>query len=238
MHNNRLKNEVKIHNQRYQKKEGGRKESLFYFALFNIYKDSKKIIDKNIHHDSKVLEIGCGIAQNTPISTTKFNYVGIDCSKTAINKCKRKFKSNQNYKFIEDDAHNLSFLNKTFDFTYGVGVLHHLNLDSAINEIKRVTKSNNIMFLEPLNGNPLLMLYRYLTPSSRSPDEKPLSSKDLELINKKLNGVDIHYYGLTTLLLALFHSKRIYNFLFYVDSMLSKISFLRPFFWAVIIKKK
>jgi SAM-dependent methyltransferase len=83
------------------------------------------------------------------------------------------------------DAHKLPFPDATFDFVYGVAILHHLDFPVALAEIARVTKpGGRILFVEPLRLNPVAQLVRLLTPKARTPDELPLAREELRIIEK------------------------------------------------------
>lgn len=71
---------------------------------------------------------------------------------------------------------------------YGAGILHHLDLETALNEINRVLKPDGIAtFFEPLDINPIGKLVRYFTPDARTEDEKPFSYKELKVLRKHFN---------------------------------------------------
>ena len=64
----------------------------------------------------------------------------------------------------------------SFDIAYGSGILHHLNLNKSLNELKRILKKDGkIIFIEPMATNPFINLYRKFTPNARTSDEHPLS---------------------------------------------------------------
>ncbi|MFQ5598018.1 MAG: class I SAM-dependent methyltransferase, partial [Nitrospiria bacterium] len=67
--------------------------------------------------------------------------------------------------FIVADAHCLPFKTERFDIVYGMGVLHHLDNDGASKEIYRVMKNQGKgLFKEPFGLNPIIGLYRLVTP--------------------------------------------------------------------------
>ena len=135
---------------------------------------------------SHVLDYGCGWGEGS------FKYIGagasvtgIDISKKFIDKANESaIKNNINpdrYQFMVMDAHNLEFDDAKFDYVIGFGIIHHLEQDKALREIYRVLKKGGeALFIEPLADNPLLKLFRILTPAARTVDEMPLSSKDLK----------------------------------------------------------
>ncbi|MGZ3733302.1 MAG: class I SAM-dependent methyltransferase, partial [Parachlamydiaceae bacterium] len=81
---------------------------------------------------------------------------------------------------IAMDCEDLKFAEGEFDAIYGRAILHHLNFEKAMSEIRRVLKEGGVaVFIEPLGMNPLINLYRKLTPGRRTPHEKPLNLLDL-----------------------------------------------------------
>ena len=94
------------------------------------------------------------------------------------------------------DAHHLELPDESVDLVYGAGILHHLNFEEAIAEIRRVLKpSGRCMFSEGLRLNPVAMLVRYLTPHARTPDECPLGLRELRIVRRYFRTRN-HYYQL------------------------------------------
>jgi SAM-dependent methyltransferase len=66
----------------------------------------------------------------------------------------------------------LYFKENTFDLDFNDSILHHLDFIAALNEIKRVLKSDGIiMFSKPLGINPVGGIIRFLTPKARTVDK-------------------------------------------------------------------
>jgi SAM-dependent methyltransferase len=87
-----------------------------------------------------------------------------------------------------------------FDFVYGNGVLHHVDLDLARRELARVMKRGGTgCFIEPLTYNPAIEVYRRLADTVRTPDEKPLSFRDIERFKETFDHVSHREFWLTTL---------------------------------------
>lgn len=120
------------------------------------------------------------------------------------------------------DAHHLEFEDNSFDFVFGSGILHHLDLDTALNEISRVLKPNGIMlFTEPLNINPVSKIVRILTPEARTEDERPFGFGELKLLEERFI-TSISYGQLVSVPLGILS-----RFLFKTpDNMLMKKAFL------------
>lgn len=77
----------------------------------------------------------------------------------------------------------LTYADESFDIAIGFAILHHLDLDAGLPELRRVLKpGGQAVFGEPLASNPLIRLYRRLTPQFRTPDEAPL---DLEEVRRR-----------------------------------------------------
>lgn len=93
-------------------------------------------------------------------------------------------------------AEYLGFADATFDYVFGHSVLHHTDLRIARAEVRRVLKpGGKAVFLEPLDHNPLLNLFRRLTPWRRTPTEKPLSLTDIQFFAEPFaRGVHSEFY--------------------------------------------
>jgi len=84
--------------------------------------------------------------------------------------------------FSVRDAHATGFPPAFFDYVFGNGILHHLELEKAYREIARVLKpGGSAFFMEAMANHPLVMLIRKATPDARSVDEKPLTIDQIDL---------------------------------------------------------
>ena len=112
-------------------------------------------------------------------------------------------------KFFIGDAKKIKYDNNKFDIVYGTGILHHLKMSTSVEEIYRVLKpGGSFLFIEPLGTNPIINLYRNLTPKSRSDDEHPLVKNDLNLIKEKFFKTNIKYYGFFLLITFTFKNAK------------------------------
>jgi ubiquinone/menaquinone biosynthesis C-methylase UbiE len=158
-----------------------------YFYIRRRYQLIKEMMQ--YAQDKKVLEIGSTawtvwLENNSilPSSLTCINIseaelqTGIDSAVNTTN-CPD---------FILMDAHDLQFEDGTFDFVFGDAILHHLNMGPALDEIFRVLKPNGkILFVEPLDINPVGKLVRCLTKKARTSDEQALRLCDIAEIKKR-----------------------------------------------------
>lgn len=141
------------------------------------------------------------------------------------------------------DAHSLEFPDSSIDIVYGRAILHHLEFERGIEEIKRVLKPGGfITFSEPLRPNPIAKLIRVLTPNARTSDERALGFAELRLLKKHFQ-VKNRYFQLVA-----FPASVVSGFLFEnpvnwltlaadrIDLFIERfLPFLRPFFRFVII---
>jgi SAM-dependent methyltransferase len=102
------------------------------------------------------------------------------------------------------DGENLPFPDQSFDGVWGNAILHHLDLARAGRELHRVLKVGGVaVFCEPWGGNPLLSFARRRLPypgKDRTPDEKPLTGKDLESLQKVFPHLEIEGFQLLGML--------------------------------------
>lgn len=196
----------------------------------------------------KILDLGCGHGEGSLALLERGASVsGIDISQNyiddAISIADRAGFSNKNYSFSVMDAHALTFENETFDLVIGRGILHHLDLPVSLGEINRVLKKGGrALFKEPLAANPLLKLFRILTPKSRTVDEKPLTSSDLESIAKRWDTRST-YYGLvsapvamlTSILLRPFPGNFLLKIADWIELRLANMPAVNPFHQYVLL---
>ena len=236
--------EKNFHN-KLQSKNKGRFENIFYKAIYNSSEDFFTYLEDNAKN-SEILDYGCGIGSFIE-KVIKYNpkkIIGIDISEISINKAKKKseeLKINVDYRV--DNCEKTSFDNNSFDIVYGTGILHHLQTDKCLDEIYRILKSNgNLIFIEPLGTNPIINLYRKLTPNSRSKDEHPLVNQDFKYIKKKFIDTKIKYYGFLTLIFFPFYRSpnrsKLFRLLAALDQYLFKLKFFQLFAWSVLVVAK
>lgn len=82
-------------------------------------------------------------------------------------------------------AEQLPFPTEAFDYVFANGVLHHVDIPTTIQEIKRVLKPQGQgFFIEPIPYNPLINIYRKVAHEVRTPDERPLDFQDMSKIRQ------------------------------------------------------
>ena len=233
--------EKKFHNE-LQSRPNGRFENIFYKSLFNLSEDFFKSL-KSFCSGADVLDFGCGTGGCLK-KVLEFNprkITGIDISEVSIEKAKKSIASlEKNLELLVDNCEKTKFEDNTFDLVYGTGILHHLNIELCLKEIKRILKpGGKFLFIEPLGTNPLIRLYRKLTPNSRSIDEHPLVDNDFNLINDHFNKIKVKYYGFLTLVFFPFYSSPKNSIIFKIlknfDKSLFSIKLFKKLAWSVLI---
>jgi SAM-dependent methyltransferase len=90
----------------------------------------------------------------------------------------------------------------------GSAILHHLDLDKAYAELSRCLKpGGRAVFIEPTGHNPLLNLYRRMTPALRTVDERPMRRPDFDRAQRYFSNVQVRYYNMLTTAAVLFRRR-------------------------------
>lgn len=217
----------------------------FHFS----YKRQERILDKLIKKtfvDKEVLELGSHEWLNwikdrvTPKKVTCINISQAELDKGINNAKDLPFE----IEFHLMDANQLTFEDESFDVVYGGAILHHLDIEKTLNHVYRVLKPGGyILFLEPLNMNPIYKIYRKMNPKERTPDEHALVGSDFKIIRKKFTFKHVFFDFVSVVFgfmsLKIFGDKNYGNFLnrvgYSIDVALSKIPFLYVLFARVII---
>jgi SAM-dependent methyltransferase len=139
------------------------------------------------------------------------------------------------------NAEGLAVADNAFDLVCGTGILHHLDLETALAEIARVLRPNGrAIFIEPLGHNIFINAFRRLTPTIRSQDEQPLLMADLALFSRYFGAVETRYYYFAVLALAPFVHFKLFLTLLKtaerVDEILFRVPFLRKQAWQILIQ--
>lgn len=135
---------------------------------------------------ASVLDYCCGDGKfSQRLARLGARVVGVDISARLIEKARASASKmgmdGSSPRFMVGDAHHTPFDDNSFDFVFGNGALHHLDLDKAYAEIARVLKpGGKAVFMEPMYHHPLLRLLRRLTPKTHTADERPLSLREME----------------------------------------------------------
>jgi SAM-dependent methyltransferase len=195
---------------------------------------------------ARALEYGCADGRfslvDTKLANTAAAFHGIDISDIAISKARDTAAtlSLANVQFDVMDCEALRFNGDYFDLVFGRGILHHLDLNASLSEVHRVLRpSGRAVFFEPMGHNPVINLYRRQTPHLRTPSEHPLRRADLKLAQRIFSNATYRFFGLSTLMGALYFTKTgdssLLRLCETVDASILRIPGLRCFGWHVLL---
>ncbi len=191
-----------------------------------------------------ILEYGCGPgSQAFQLAAAGANITGIDISDVAISIARSQAQElGVSANFIVMNAESLDFPAAHFDRIIGSAIIHHLELHQAYREIVRCLKpGGKAVFIEPLGHNPIINLYRYLTPKLRTEDEHPLMLADIQLAHQYFDQVKVSYYHMLSIAAVVFRKtflfKPVLRFLDGVDAILFMVfPFLKRYAWMSVIE--
>jgi SAM-dependent methyltransferase len=156
----------------------------------------------SVRPGQRVLEYGCGSGSAAfDLAAQGADVVGIDISPVGVRVATdTAAERGSTATFAVMNAEQLDVPDRSFDVICGSGILHHLDLDRALGEVARVLAPGGwAAFVEPLGTNPLINLYRRLTPSLRTVDEHPLVARDFEGIRSRFADVQVDHCNLLVL---------------------------------------
>lgn len=212
---NRQEIEREYHNRKYREDKTQRPVA----TVNSAYRWYQKLVDEL--EKGRVLDYGCGDGwMSIQLAKNGHDVFAIDISIELVKKAALWANRLQlkNIHFFEMAGEKLSFPDNYFDAVVGSAVLHHTELQIALENINRVLKPGGKgIFIEPMNQNIMLKLWRTLTPWRRSPTEKALEVKDIEKINKIFPDSKNRYFVFCSIatagLLTVFPSSRQLNWL-------------------------
>jgi len=134
--------------------------------------------------------------------------IGLDISRVSVENAERSAAEQgvlENTFFVQGDCENTGLPSETVDVVLCSGMLHHLDLSYAFPELRRVMKPGGVCLgFEALDYNPIIKLYRWLTPALRTEWEKAhiLSLKDLKFARRFFNVRNVRYWHLVSILVT------------------------------------
>jgi SAM-dependent methyltransferase len=153
----------------------------------------------------RVLDLGCGHGMAAVVLARRGAHVtALDLSFGYLDEARRRAEANQTaITFVQADAEHLPFADDSFDRVWGNAVLHHLDLNKAARELCRVLRPGGIaVCCEPWGENPLLNWARRRLPypgKERTPDERPLRTKDVHLLCSIFPHIEVRGYQLLSM---------------------------------------
>jgi SAM-dependent methyltransferase len=143
-----------------------------------------------------VLELGCGSGEYSHLLARRGAEVwSMDISESLIGLAKRRAVANQvseAVSFFVGSAYEIPLSDELVDVVFGIAILHHLDLELASREVKRVLKrGGRAIFKEPVRNSKFIRGLRSLIPYQApdvSPFERPLTDREMEDFAKGFSG--------------------------------------------------
>ncbi len=198
----------------------------------------------------RVLDFGCGPGHTSRLYAQRgaSRVEGFDISGENITIAERNARRDS----LEDliffrrlAAEEIDYSDESFDVVIGKAILHHTDLEKTARQLHRVLAPGGIaVFLEPLSHNPFLNFFRFLTPSRRTPTEKPISMDDLGIFRRHFPSVAYRgFYLFTTFshaLLLLTGSRRLFAWSREVlvrwdEKVLINLPWLQRYCWSALL---
>lgn len=143
-----------------------------------------------------VLDYGCGHGTAAVVmARLGATVTALDISPGYLREARqRALASKVRVRFLQSNGERLPFPDNSFDRIWGNAILHHLDLDQAGRELKRVLRPNGIaVFCEPWGENPILNWVRRKVDypgKQRTVDERPLCHRDLGVLRSIFTKVE------------------------------------------------
>ena len=208
----RYEREREFHDARFA--EDTRPANRFYGAAFDSAGEFLSATIDSLPRDTHVLDFGCGSGAYVAIGAAQGGRTAaaFDLSPVAVSEARQRAEElgvADRIDFHVMNAERLDLPFGSFDLIAGNGILHHLDLRRAYEQLARLLRPDGrAVFLEPLGHNPIINLYRRRTPEQRTPDEHPLLVDDFELAREYFEVVEPNYFGLTSLVTLPFSGAR------------------------------
>ncbi len=244
--NNRKLAELEFHNRHrdrhraeempkdtYEKFYGNRK---YYSATRRSNEYIRSWIER--HAPGKVfLDYACGnggLARQAAKAGAKLA-IGLDISDVSIANAKQAAQAEglANTYFVQADAENTRLPDACVDVVICSGMLHHLDLSYAFPELRRILKpGGRILAGEALDYNPMIKLYRLMTPAMRTEWEKAhiLSLQDVKFAERFFDIGEMHFWHITGYVGGKFPA--LLPLLDGLDRVLEKVPLVRLMAWV------
>jgi SAM-dependent methyltransferase len=197
-----------------------------------------------------VLDFGCGMGEEAMyFAKLGAKVTAIDISQQGIEITKKRAAFNgltDRVTALVMQATPTEFPPESFDVVHGLGILHHLDLDKGLQEVKRVLKPGGVgIFLEPMGNSRFIenwknriqkMLGKKLNLTPVTEDEENLKLNELEKHAGLFSSFNLYPYRLVYRVRKLFVPRFLHDRVQVFDYYLLRIApFLKRYAGAVVI---
>jgi 2-polyprenyl-3-methyl-5-hydroxy-6-metoxy-1,4-benzoquinol methylase len=174
----------------------------------------------------RVLDYGCGHGMAAVVMARAGAHVtAFDLSGGYIEEASQRARTNGvDVHFLQANAEELPFADGSFDRVWGCAILHHLDLERAGAELRRVlSPGGRAVFCEPWGGNLVLNFARRrlaYPQKHRTPDEEPLTKDHVYQLREIFPRVHVRGFQLVSMARRVVRARRLRRQLDWCDHML------------------
>lgn len=222
-----------------------------YWANQKYYSVVRRTLDfisqwiKDNCKDKDVFEMACGNGGHSYlISEVAKSCTAADIAPMSIQQAIERVGDNENYKkikFMVLDCENTGLPDNSFDVVFEGGALHHMDLNRVYKEAVRLLRPEGKFFcVEAIRHNPLIHLYRKLTPHLRTKweSEHILGKKEIMLGLSFFDNIELSLFHITSLCAVPLRNTFLFNPVLTLteklDELLVKIPCLKWMAWQSI----
>lgn len=152
-----------------------------------------------------ILDIGCGFGESSVYFALQGATVTASDLSEGMLEVTSRLASANNVKLRTHKASAESLMlgaHEKFDFVYMGNILHHANIEVALqNAIPHMKENGTFISWDPIKYNPVIEVYRLLATKVRTEDEHPFTFKDFKTFKRNFATVEFKFFWLTTLLI-------------------------------------
>ena len=183
----------------------------------------------------KLLDYGCGDGWNTIcFAKAKAMVWATDISEKGVELTKKKAAANGVSEFVTAEVQNCyktQFPSDLFDIIYGGGILHHLDVEAAGQELSRILHPNGVaVFYEPIRENKIMDTIKVIVlrvlrrkPSEETENETPMTIERINLLKPYFKIINYRFFNVLSSAHVLFSSESLQSFLLWADYILIKL---------------
>lgn len=177
----------------------------------------------------RLLDVGCGLGeasvyfamQGADVTSSDLSQGMLDAATRLANA--NSVKIRQHLGSAEDMCLSAD---QTFDIIYAGNLLHHVDIESTLSRIQHHLADGGVLVTwDPLAYNPAINIYRGMAMDVRTPDEHPLTLKDIRSFRKYFSHVETRFFWFTTLII------------FVIMALAQRRNPNKERFWKVILKE-